>query len=276
MTETTHREIVEPAAKKPEKKEDWKSFLWFCVKLALIVAIFRSFIFTSFNIPSESMMPRLLVGDYLFAQKWSYGYSNRSLPFNLPLLPESRLLASSPEPGDIVIFEHPVDGTDYIKRVIGLPGDEIQVIDGVLHINRQPVGHERIEDFVLPTTVERGCGSGRSDFTVRTDEGFECRFPQFRETLPSGVSYNILDFGPSGFNSRWNVDADNTAPYIVPEGTFFAMGDNRDNSLDSRFPAAAGAGVGFVPQDNLVAQATFMYWSWGDGVRWSRIGRGIE
>ncbi len=272
---------------KPEKKESLGSFAIFCLKLAVIVLVFRSFVFTSFNIPSESMMPRLLVGDYLFAAKWPYGYSSRSLPYNVPLIP-GRIFASTPERGDIVIFEHPIDGTDYIKRVIGLPGDQIQMIGGVLHINGAAVQKDRIEDLVLPTTVDKGCGSGRSHFTQPSaDGGFECHFPQFRETLPNGVSYEVLDFGQAPFSREWNVSPDNTDTYIVPEGHLFMMGDNRDNSLDSRFPAAAGNGVGFVPEENVIARASFMYfstdghadwikpWTWFTAARWGRIGRGI-
>lgn len=261
MSEKTEK----PIADKAEKKEDWRSFAWFCLKLVLAVLIFRSFIFTSFNIPSESMMPRLLVGDYLFAKKWSYGYSSRSLPFNAPLIP-GRILASQPERGDIVIFEHPVDGSDYIKRVIGLPGDEVQMVAGVVHLNGEPVEKVPVEDLVVPIEPDGRCARAR--FAEQLDDGtFACRYPQFQETLPNGVVYNVLDFGLE--------PQDTTAPVIVPEGHIFLMGDNRDNSLDSRFPAEAGRGIGLVPQDNLVAEAGFMYWSAGNGIRWSRIGRGI-
>ncbi|GAA0280537.1 signal peptidase I [Alteraurantiacibacter aestuarii] len=267
MSEITPTQAATPPAApvKAEKKEDWRSFTWFCVKLVIIVLIFRSFVFTSFNIPSESMMPRLLVGDYLFAQKWSYGYSKRSLPLDLPLIP-GRIFASQPERGDIAIFEHPIDGTDYIKRVIGLPGDEVQMVNGVLHLNGVAVPKVPVEDLVLPISPDGHCARARFA-EQQADGSFACRYPQFRETLPNGVSYNVLDFGLE--------PQDTTAPVIVPEDRLFLMGDNRDNSLDSRFPAEPGRGIGLVPQENLVAQASFMYWSYGDGVRWSRIGRGI-
>lgn len=278
MTDTPMREIQEPAAKKPAKeKDDWKSFTWFCVKLVIIVLIFRSFVFTSFNIPSESMMPRLLVGDYLFAAKWPYGYSRHSLPFDAPLIP-GRIFADEPERGDVVIFKHPIDGTDYIKRVIGLPGDEVQMVAGVLHLNGQPVGMERIEDFVLPIQPTDRCREAR--FAERLEDGdFACVYPQFRETLPGGESHNIIDMGLRS--------SDTTAPVIVPEGRLFLMGDNRDNSLDSRFPAEAGRGIGLVPQENLVGRASFMYfstdgsaewikpWTWFTAARWSRMFQGI-
>ena len=286
MTNEHIREISEPAsATAPStatdtkaEKEDWKSFSIFLVKLVIAVLIFRTFFFTSFNIPSESMMPRLLVGDYLFSQKWSYGYSRFSLPFGMNI-GDGRILASEPERGDVVIFKHPIDESDYIKRVIGLPGDSVQMVSGVLHLNSEPVRMERIEDFVLPIAMPQDCRGG-SQFVERDiSGGFVCSYPQFRETLPSGVSYNILDLGV--------LPQDSTAPVIVPEGKLFLMGDNRDNSLDSRFPAQAARGIGLVPQDNLVAEASFMYWStdgsaewllpwtWFTAARWSRMFRGI-
>ncbi|RIV90214.1 signal peptidase I [Aurantiacibacter xanthus] len=285
MSDTDHiRELREPEptgkAAKPEKKpEDARSFAWFLVKLVLIVLLFRTLVFTSFNIPSESMMPRLLVGDYLFAAKWPYGYSRYSLPFDLDV-GDGRLFSTLPERGDVAIFKHPIDKSDYIKRVIGLPGDTIQMIDGVLQINGTAVPKEPVANFVLPTTAARGCGPGRARFTVRLDDGsFACSFPQFRETLPNGVSYNVLDLG--------TVEVDNTPPITVPEGHLLMMGDNRDNSQDSRKPAVANGWVGMVPVENLVGRASFMYfstdgsaewlkpWTWFTAARWSRIGKSI-
>ncbi|GGD53124.1 signal peptidase I [Erythrobacter arachoides] len=270
MTDSNIRQIEDPAvpADAPEeKKEDFRSFASFLVKLVIVVLLFRTFAFTSFNIPSESMMPRLLVGDYLQAAKWPYGYSSASLPFGISA-GEGRILGSQPERGDIVIFKHPVDRSDYIKRVIGLPGDTVQMVDGVLHLNGAPVGRERVEDFVEPIAADGNCGPGRGRFVARqTDGSYACLFPQFRETLPGGRSYNTLDFG--------DFPQDDTAPVIVPPDMLFMMGDNRDNSLDSRFPAQAGGGIGLVPQENIVGEAYFMYWSYGDGIRWSRIGKGI-
>ena len=253
-------------AKKGKKEEG--SFLWFCVKLAVIVLVFRSFAFTSFNIPSESMMPRLLVGDYLFAAKWPYGYSSRSLPFNVPLIP-GRIFASTPERGDIVIFEHPISGEDYIKRVVGLPGERIQVIDSVIHINGEAVEYQQIEDFAVPTTVDKGCGSGRSHLTQQSEDGgFSCVYRQYQETLPNGVTYSVLDGGLTG--------GDNTREFVIPEESLFVMGDNRDFSADSRFPAEANLAVGFLPEENVIARASFMYFSNGvEGIRWSRIFSGI-
>ena len=286
MNETTPAEAVDPAAPLPEtaqpeaggKKKKQDSFLVFLIKLVVIVLLFRTLLFTSFMIPSESMMPRLQVGDYLFAAKWPYGYSRASMPFDLDVVPGSgRLFGGVPERGDVVIFKHPIDRTDYVKRVIGLPGDQIQMVAGVLHLNGQPVKKEKIGDFVTPIRPDQGCREVR--FTERLADGsFECRYPQFRETLPSGVSYRVLDFGL--------VTQDTTEPRVVPEGTLFMMGDNRDNSLDSRFPAVPGQGVGLVPIENVVGEASFMFfstdgsaewkpWTWFTAARWDRMGRGI-
>jgi signal peptidase I len=264
-----------PAGKK--KKEEG-SFLWFLTKLVVVVLVFRTFIFTSFMIPSESMMPRLLEGDYLFAAKWPYGYSRASLPFDINV-GEGRVFGSVPERGDVVIFKHPIDRVDYVKRVIGVPGDTVQMIAGQVVINGTPVPKRKIEDFVVPQRPNQGCAAG-VQFTVRLDDGRPaCSYPQFRETLPNGVSYDVLDLGV-----RWQ---DSTQPVVIPEGSLFLMGDNRDNSMDSRFPPVAQEGVGLVPIDNVVGRASFMYFStdgtaswinplsWFTAARWNRIGRGI-
>ena len=268
----------ESAADKPaETKKDEGSFLAFLVKLVIAVVLFRTLLFTSFSIPSESMMPRLLVGDYLFASKWSYGYSGASLPIDWDS-GKGRILGSLPERGDVVIFKHPVDRTDYVKRVIGLPGDTVQMVGGVLHLNGEPVPKVKLADAVFPIEPDGHCREER--FVERRGDGsFACRYPQFRETLPSGVSYNVLDLGLE--------PQDTTEPVIVPEGRVFMMGDNRDNSLDSRFPPVAGQGVGLVPVENLVGRASFMFfstdgtaewikpWTWFTAARWNRIGRPI-
>ncbi len=265
---------TEPQSR-PVKKED--SFPVFVLKLAIIVAIFRSFIFSPFNIPSESMLPGLITGDYLLAAKWPYGYSRFSLPFSVPLLPEHRILAGQPQRGDVVIFKAPpVNDTDYIKRVIGLPGDTVQMSGGVLILNGQPVPKQRIADFEVAVKPNTHCRSVQ--FLAKNADGTDvCRYPRYRETLPGGRSYEVLDLGPFA--------QDDTAPVVVPEGTLFLMGDNRDNSEDSRFPATPGGGIGLVPQDNLVGRATVMMfstdgsaewlkpWTWFTAARWNRIGK---
>jgi signal peptidase I len=276
MTETTTQPTgQEPDAPATEKKKEEDSFTVFLLKLVLIVVIFRSFIFSPFNIPSESMLPRLLNGDYLLAAKWPYGYSKYSLPFSLPLIP-GRIFASQPERGDIVIFKAPpTNDVDYIKRVIGLGGDRVQVRDGQVFINGKPVKKERIADFVVPVTPNTSCYMPQFDAHDAQGKAV-CHYPQYRETLPGGRSYNVLDLG--------RTPQDDTEEVTVPEGHLFLMGDNRDNSLDSRFPAIEGQGIGIVPEANLVGRASVMMfstdggsewikpWTWFTAARWSRIG----
>lgn len=277
MPETAPEQLPSPAPAadpvKAGKKED--SFPVFLIKLVLIVAIFRSFIFSPFNIPSESMLPRLQNGDYLLAAKWPYGYSRYSLPFSLPLIP-GRILASQPERGDVVIFKAPPSNdTDYIKRVIGLPGDQVQMIGGRLHLNGRAIPRQRLADFEVRVSQNTRCLSAQ--FAARGPDGAPvCRYPRFRETLPGGRSYEVLDLGPT--------PQDDTPPVVVPAGYVFLMGDNRDNSLDSRFPAVEGGGIGLVPQANLVGRASLMMWStdggaawllpwtWFTAARWDRLG----
>ena len=263
------------APAKPAKKED--SFLVFVLKLIAAVLLFRSFVFAPFYIPSESMLPRLLNGDYLLLAKWPYGVSRRSLPYGVALLPEHRVLSSDPKPGDVVVFKAPAHfEEDWIKRVIGLPGDTVQMKDGQLWLNNVPVPKVRIADAEIVITPNTpGCYSAQ--FIAKRADGVDvCRYPRFTETLPGGKSYEVLDMGPK--------DKDNTDPIIVPEGTVFLMGDNRDNSEDSRFPADPAGGIGLVPIDNIIGRATVMMWStdgnaqwlkpwtWVSAARWDRLG----
>ncbi|MCP5371643.1 MAG: signal peptidase I [Hyphomicrobiales bacterium] len=225
----------------------------------LIALVIRTVAYEPFNIPSGSMKPTLLVGDYLFVSKFSYGYSRHSLPFSLPLIP-GRILFSEPQRGDVAVFKLPSNPkVDYIKRVIGLPGDRIQVVQGLLHINGQPVRREPAGIYVL-----------HDDTTGATRP-----VNRYIETLPNGKQHPIIeadgDFGP----------ADNTRVFVVPKDHYFMMGDNRDNSTDSRF-----AHVGFVPKENFVGRAEFLFfsvegsaweiWKWFDTVRVGRLFTGIE
>jgi signal peptidase I len=273
-----------PEAQAPPRKEEG-SFLWFLVKLVVIVLLFRTFVFGMFSIPSESMLPAAMWGDYLFTEKWPYGYSQASMPLDVKLF-DGRLFGRVPQRGDIVVFKHPINRATYIKRVIGLPGDTVQVKAGQLFLNGAPVPKVRVADFVAPITPYDPCRIDRFRSVAR-DGTAVCRYPRFRETLPGGTSYLVLDFGEAGAGNPWGIDADNTEPVIVPEGKLFVMGDNRDNSEDSRFPAEAGEGVGFLPIDNVVGRAAFIAFStdgtaswfnpvsWFRAARWDRVGEAM-
>jgi signal peptidase I len=214
--------------------------------------LIRTFLFQPFNTPSGSLKPTLLVGDYFFASKFSYGYTRYSFPFSPPLaFVSGRIFASEPERGDVAVFRLPKDpSTDYVKRVVGLPGERIQMINGVLHINGIAVRRERIEDFL-----------------ETEDSGRQVRIKQWRETLPNGVSHPTLDMIDNGFY-------DNTKEYRVPAGHYFMLGDNRDNSTDSRVESA----VGYVPAENLIGRVQIIFWSIGEGgrIRSDRIGMKVR
>ncbi len=246
------------------KQGGWLESIKTIVYAGLIAIGIRTVAFEPFNIPSGSMIPTLLVGDYLFVSKYSYGYSRHSMPFS-PNLFSGRILGRLPERGDVAVFKLPRDNsTDYIKRIIGLPGDRIQLRGGVLHLNGQPVRRELLGNF----TVE---GDGPR-MVVR----------QYREILPPqpGIEphvHNILEISD-------DQPFDNTGEFAVPANHVFAMGDNRDNSLDSRAQNA----VGFVPVENLVGRAEFIFfsvdgsarwwevWAWPMAIRWTRLFSGVR
>ncbi|MCM2442735.1 signal peptidase I [Agrobacterium vitis] len=245
-----------------DKVEKKQNALWENIKViiqALVLAmVIRTVLFQPFTIPSGSMMPTLLVGDYIFVNKFSYGYSKYSLPFSLDLF-SGRILASEPKRGDVVVFRFPPNpDIDYIKRLVGLPGDRIQVTDGVLLVNGKPI--PKVPD-----------GTFTSDY--RMDAGRDV--PVFRETLDNGVNYDTLD-------EIQNSAGDNTREFTVPAGHYFMMGDNRDNSADSRFD------VGMVPAENLVGRASVIFfslgnntsfreiWKWPSNMRWDRLFKAVQ
>ncbi len=241
-----------------EKKKDgfWANVkgLFWAILLALTI---RSCVFEPYNIPSSSMVPTLLIGDYLFITKHDYGYSRHAFPFSLPIIPTGKIFAKPPERGDVIIFKVPTDNrTDYIKRVIGLPGDRIQMVGGRLYINDVMVERDKI---------------GEEDWM--TEQGL-IHYTKYWETLPNGVKHLI-------YEQSDDKVTDDTDIFTVPEGHFFAMGDNRDNSMDSRF-------FGFVPFENLEGKARFIFysnngagsfiefWKWGKSLRLERFFEGIK
>ncbi len=240
------------------KKDSWLEVVKTIVYALIIAGVIRSFLFQPFNIPSGSMEDTLLIGDYLFVSKSTYGYSRYSFPFGIIPFEGRFAVMSEPKRGDIVVFKFPPDNsTDYIKRLIGLPGDRIQMKEGVLYINDVAVPKEKIDDY------------------VETIGGEPRNIPRYRETLPNGVSYEVLDRDPQG-------NLDNTQVFVVPEGHYFMMGDNRDNSADSRVD------VGYVPFENFVGKAQIIFfstngeariwevWKWPFAIRYDRLARFVD
>ncbi len=290
-------------AKNSNTAREWFNTIFYG---ALIAIIFRSFLLEPFNIPSGSMIPTLHVGDHIFVEKWAYGYSRYSFPFGSWKLWDGRFFASEPEIGDVIVFRNPInESQDYVKRLIGRPGDTVQVKQGRLYINGEIVPRENPRPYVAATLPKslRSVGYYAGDYAIRGDKlwvnnqpaPFEytieykdddfCRMyrnacgvfnlTEYTETLPNGVAHSIIEVDD-------NAPFDNTPLFTVPENHFFFMGDNRDNSGDSR------GDVGFVPRDNVLGQVWFIwyshnyyapllaFWHWGDKIRWNRIGMGIN
>jgi len=251
LTPEQEAEVVFRQSAESEWWELFKTVFW----AVLIALLFRTFLFQPFNIPSGSMKPNLLVGDYLFVSKFSYGYSRFSLPFGLPFI-QGRVMADAPQRGDVAVFKLPSNNaTDYIKRVVGLPGDTIQMIDGRLYINGEMLPRELV-DVVID----------------RDNTGNDVRMHVYNETLPGGIEHIIYEEDDNG-------PLDNTREYVVPEGHYFMMGDNRDNSQDSRVETM----VGYVPLVNFVGRAEriffstrgdaqlWEFWRWPQTIRFSRL-----
>ncbi len=247
-------------------------YLRFVALLVLAVLLFRSLVFTPFTIPSESMLPNLMRGDYLIAAKWPYGWSRWSLPFDAPLI-EGVVAPGLPARGDVAIFRHPVDRSEYVKRVIGLPGDTVALRGGQIVLNGTPVPRAPSAAFRIRVSPNTRCAWGAAQ---GRDAGgrAECRYARLTETLPGGRQYLVLDFG--------RTVQDDFGPVTVPAGHLFMLGDNRDNSQDSRFAARAGGGVGMVPADLLVGRAEMVLFStdgsarWYDPLSWVRAARWIH
>lgn len=266
-------DVAERRKRGQEKAGGWGESLRTMVYAVLIALVVRTFAIEPFNIPSGSMIPTLLVGDYLFVSKYSYGYSKHSFPLSWGFFP-GRIFGSMPERGDVAVFKYPGDQgqglnrTDYIKRIVGLPGDRIQVTNGVLHINGKAVERLKIGDYV------QGGGGAYRTGTL------------YSEVLPSGRRHEIVETSDNG-------PSDNTPEFVVPAGNFFMMGDNRDDSLDSRTTLIVRDMLGssgeraqgwFVPAENLVGRAEFIFfshdpsaagwlepWKWPQAIRFSRF-----
>ena len=249
---------------KAQKQEGFMETVKTVVYAVAIAVVFRTLFFQPFWIPSGSMKDTLLIGDFLFVNKFAYGYSRHSCPFSACPV-SGRLFASEPERGDVVVFRHPVNGSDFIKRLIGLPGDTVQMRDGVLYLNGQEV--PQTPDGLFEETYERQGPMGHEPRceNAPVGQGGTCVKSRFVETLPEGRSHHILNIDDGGFG-------DNTPPFTVPAGHYFFMGDNRDNSQDSRYGRAVG-GVGYVPAENLIGRADrimfssagsslFFFWTW--------------
>lgn len=290
-------------AKNKNVAREWFNTLFYG---ALIAIAFRSFLLEPFNIPSGSMIPTLQVGDHIFVEKWSYGYSRYSFPFGSWKLWNGRVLGKEPKVGDVVVFRNPVnESMDYVKRLIGKPGDTIQMISGRLYINGEQVERENPRPYIVAIMRKslRSVGYYKDNIAIKGNQVYVDNLPakfnytieyrnddfcdtyphecnvfqatEYTETLPNGVKHSIIEMSD---NARY----DNTMVFTVPDDHYFFMGDNRDNSGDSR------ADVGYVPRDYLLGKVWFTWyshnyyspmlsvWNWNNKMRWNRFGLGIN
>ena len=254
------------AIKRQNKNGGVVEFIKTIVYALLLAGIIRTLLFQPFWIPSGSMKPTLLVGDFIFVNKFSYGYSRYSCPFAFCPIKE-RLFPQSPKRGDVVVFRHPVNGKDFVKRLIGLPGDTVSVDNGKLKINNKALNYEPLDDFVEIKSKQGPLDSIPRCKNAPVPLESDCLKSQFREELPNRTSHLVLDIG--------SFFGDNTPEFKVPEKNYFFLGDNRDNSLDSRFGLSSG-GVGFVEAKYLIGRvdriifssagrSMLFFWSWRSG-----------
>ncbi len=264
-------------SRKPESEESAGSIARFFLMVVIVAWAMRSFILQPFSIPSGSMLPTLYIGDYLLVAKWPYGYSRYSFPFEFPPL-GTRLFEHLPERGDVVVFRVPTENEDLIKRVIGLPGDTVEMRRGELVLNGTPVPRRKLKDVPIPITQNSPCRIVPPAIaaTVIAAGHSYCIYQAYMESLPGGPSYTTFDQLEHG-------PADDFGPVRVPAGRLFLMGDNRDDSLDSRFEVTEG-GVGMLAQQDLIGRALGTFWStdgsatywkpwtWFTALRVNRIG----
>jgi signal peptidase I len=249
----------------------------FILLLALGVWVLRSLIVAPFSIPSGSMLPTMAIGDYLFVAKWPYGYSRYSFPLQIPPI-EGRIFGKLPERGDVVVFKKPGENMDWVKRVIGLPGEVIAVDNGIVSVNGQPIARSDEGLASIPVSPNSPCRvvPGATPNLIAADGQAQCRYPVYRERLANGRSWLVIDQAD-------DLRADHFGPVRVPAGHVFLMGDNRDDSMDSRYSPSEG-GIGPVPIDHIVGKASFAFWStdgsasywlpwtWFSALRAERIG----
>ena len=265
-----------------DKKQGPGALLRLVLSVILIAWVIRSFVFAPFSIPSGSMLPTLFIGDYVMVAKWPYGFSRQSFPWGFPSF-DGRLFGNVPERGDVVVFRAPGSDEDFVKRVVGVPGDRIAVQSGMLIINGRPIPRQPQGTFAMPISANSPCRvvGGASQMIAQGDDGKPaCLYPVYSETLPGGRTYQVID-------QVENPRADRVPTTVVPAGHVFLMGDNRDDSLDSRFSVEEG-GIGFVPIENLIGRATFIFWStdgtadyakpwtWFSALRGYRIATGFD
>lgn len=278
----SHKRVMARARPRKSARAERGGLLRLVIIVALVAWLVRSLVFAPFSIPSGSMLPTLLIGDYVVVAKWPYGFSRFSFPFQFPPF-QGRIASQLPRRGDVVVFRPAGDGADdFIKRVIGLPGDTVEVRGGSLILNGRPVPRANIDPVAIPVSPNSPCRVVPGATPAVRASGGEgtCVYPVFRETLPDGESYTVIDqLGASA--------GDSFPATTVPAGHVFLMGDNRDDSLDSRFSPFEG-GIGFVPIDHLIGRGSFIAWStdgsasylkpwtWFTALRAGRIGTSLS